>query len=493
MQLTQADYKAAIREKGRRTLWGFCQLLAPDFYQDHRTHLKILCDSLQALYEGRIFKDADNQLVIHDAPQVGATKKLMINMPPQHGKSRTLILFCMWVLGLDDNQRIITGSYNDTAATDFSKYTRDGIDEVKNVASQIIYSDIFPERNIKRGDSAKNRWALEGQHFSYIGAGIGGSITGKGGTIRIIDDPIKGAEEALNDNHLDKVWRWIDSTFRSRTDASTGGEPIEIINHTRWSANDPAGKMLRSKEGPEWYVLKMAAYNESTGAMLCSDFFTYEAYIKRRSTAATNPITNLIFQANYQQEEIDEKNLLYGQNWKTYTDLPTEDLRGIHNKTDTADTGTDYLNSISYELTGELAYITDIIYTQEPHEVTEPLVAHHLKANKVRSAKIESNNGGRGFARAVEKKLIEIGGHTSIEWFHQSGNKETRISVNSPTVKAKIVMPHDWMHRWPEFYHDVTTFKRTGKNKHDDAPDTLTLIVEDHFSEGEGWWSEYKK
>ena len=115
-------------------------------------------------------------------------------------------------------------------------------------------------------------------------------------------------------------WVWIDSTFRSRSDASTGGQPLEIINQTRWSENDPAGKMLSSPEAHEWFVLKMPAYDKETDSMLCEQMFNRETYLKRKATASKNVITEFIFDANYDQETVDKENQLY-KPFKTYAEL----------------------------------------------------------------------------------------------------------------------------------------------------------------------------
>jgi predicted phage terminase large subunit-like protein len=114
-------------------------------------------------------------------------------------------------------------------------------------------------------------------------------------------------------------------------------------------------------------------------------------------------------------------------------------------------------------------------------EVTEPWVAGGFLKNKVSYSDIESNNGGRGFARKINEICNPIQGriNTQINWFHQSGNKESRIISNAATVKQRIVFPDDWHLRWPDFYNDVVRFKRNFKsNEHDDAADTLTGITE---------------
>lgn len=107
-------------------------------------------------------------------------------------------------------------------------------------------------------------------------------------------------------------------------------------------------------------------------------------------------------------------------------------------------------------------------------EVTEPMTIDLLNRGKVNESKIESNNGGRGFARVVEK-----GVSCHVEWFHQGNNKEARIFSNNATVSKTIVFPSNWHIRWPEFYSAVTKYKKLFKaNKFDDGPDVLTGIVE---------------
>ena len=93
---------------------------------------------------------------------------LIINLPPRHGKSRTATLFTQWIFGQNPSEKIMTGSYNETLSTTFSKAVRNGISERKATEKIIVYSDIFPNISIKRGDGAMNLWSLEGQYSSYL-------------------------------------------------------------------------------------------------------------------------------------------------------------------------------------------------------------------------------------------------------------------------------------------------------------------------------------
>ena len=203
----------------------------------------------------------------------------------------------------------------------------------------------------------------------------------------------------------------------------------------------------------------------------------------------TKKMNKDIVLANYQQEPIDIKGRLYSV-IKTYTEIPKDDtgkplFEYILNYTDTADEGSDFLCSICYGMYGSTYYILDVLYTSEPMEVTEPATADMLTANNVGNAIVESNNGGRGFARNLDRELKELGNnHTAVYWFHQSQNKIARILSNSTSVMSNILFPVNWKDRWPEFATAILKYQRAGKNEHDDAPDCLTGVYENPKPKG---------
>ena len=441
----------------RLNFWAYCLAVEPDFYTLNRPHLEKLCVTLNNFYFGL---PLDSSGVIY--------KNLMINMPPQHGKTRTLVNFTDWVLGKNNSERIIAGSYNDEAATDFSKYARDGITRAKMDPDDIVFSDVFPDTKVKRGTASYNKWALEGQHFNYLGAGIGGSVTGKGATIQIADDLVKSAEDALNENYLTRAWTWFSSTFLSRISADAG-RLLKIACMTRWHKDDPCGRLLKI-EPDEWHIVKMEAFDGEN--MLCPDFLDYDTYkgIKRL-------MLEEIFKANYHQEPMDMQGRLY-KSLKTYEELPSS-FEKIKAYVDTADTGDDYLAAGIYGISNGACYLLDVYYTTEGMEVTEPGLKNRLVKNAVNVCDVESNSGGRGFARNV-KRLLKEDGVSSIVvgWFFQSKNKKSRILSESRNVQENIFFPADWKVRWPEFYEHVTNYQKAGKHDHDDAEDMLTGIAE---------------
>ncbi|QIX74501.1 phage terminase large subunit [Streptococcus gallolyticus] len=450
--------KTAIKQQARfelarRDFFYYCHLMASDFYKPSRKYLVELCNDLQ----GFLSDDEHNVLVI--------------NEPPRHGKSRTAGMFVQWLLGNDNNKKIMTGSYNETLSTVFSKNVRNAIQETKADKDVTVFNDIFPDTHIKYGDAAMNLWSLEGGYNNYLATSPTGTATGFGADIIIVDDLIKNAEEANNATVLEKHWEWFTNTMLSRLEE--GGKIIIIM--TRWHSQDLAGKALIELPKSDYKVkhISMKAYDEATDTMLCDEVLSKQAYLQKTKTMGAD-----IASANYQQEPIDLKGRLYS-GFKTYDTRPK--FKRISAYTDTADTGSDYLSSYIYGVTSDNeAYILDIVFTKEPMEVTEPLLARKLAEHEVNTCDIESNNGGRGFARNVERltKTQYNNHYTLFNWFHQSQNKQARILTNATWAIEHIYFPENWRHKWPELYQELMSYQREGKNAHDDAADALTGIVE---------------
>lgn len=358
----------------------------------------------------------------------------------------------------------MTGSYNEDLSSSFAKSVRDTIAS-KRTEGVIVYNDIFPNIKIKDGEATQKKWALENSEVSnYLATSPTGTATGFGCTIMIIDDLIKNAQEAYNEKTLQKHIDWFNNTMLSRTE---NGFKLIIIM-TRWSSNDLAGYILENYKNVRHINYKAV---QEDGTMLCDDVLSKEDYEFK-----TKNMNKDIVYANYQQEPIDVKNRLYSV-FKIYEKLPPAHY--IMNYTDTADTGDDYLCSIDYQMYGNGHYILDVIYTQESMEITEPAVAQMLTKDNVGYANIESNNGGRGFARNVKEHLLKLNNrHTKINPFHQSENKEARILSNSTAVMNNIYFPINWEDRWPEFAKHLKHYVRTGKNEYDDAEDCLTGVYE---------------
>lgn len=438
----------AKKELARRDFWYYCKLLGKkDFYNDKKEYLKDLCNQLQS------FIDSNKKI-------------LVINMPPRFGKSYTATLFVQWLLGRNNKLKIMTGSYNETLSSTFAKQVRDMI-ATEQTQGVTVYRDIFPDTKIKYGEASMNKWALEGsQVANYLATSPTGTATGFGADLIVIDDLIKNSEEAYNSNVLEKHIDWFTNTMLSRTEK---GFKLIIIM-TRWASNDLAGFILSNYD--DVVHINYKAINDD-GTPLDEGTLSLEEFEFKTKNMAKE-----IVYANYQQEPIDVKGRLYNE-FKTYIDLPKEKIVKIASYCDTADTGDDFLCNIIYADCKDSAYILDVIYTKEAMEITEPLVAEAYKKFNVNVADIESNNGGRAFARNIERITRDKGNYkTVVKWFHQSGNKIARILSNSAWVNANIYMPIDWKNKWSEFAKDIISYQKEGKNKHDDGPDALTGVAE---------------
>ena len=452
--------KFARIELARREFWAYCKLTSPDFYNERRPFLRDMAERLQWFVE-----EAEEQI-------------LVINLPPRHGKSRTATKFVQWLFGkYGVEKKVMTGSYNETLSGTFAKAVRDVIAE-QPTAGVLVYNDIFPDTRIKYGEAAASKWSLEGsQQANYLATSPTGTATGFGCNIMIIDDLIKSAAEAYNENTLQAQIDWFNNTMMSRTEK---GFKIIVIM-TRWNTNDLAGYILANFDNVIHINYKAVQDN---GEMLCADILSKEDYALK-----TKNMNKDIVLANYQQEPIDIKGRLYSS-FKTYAEIPKDNtgtplFEYILNYTDTADTGSDFLCSICYGMYSGAYYILDVLYTKDAMEKTEPATAAMLGKHKVGFALIESNNGGRGFARNVERECQARGNnHTAVKWFHQSQNKAARILSNSTGVMNNVLFPVNWQDLWPEFAADLNRYQKEGKNAHDDAPDALTGVYENPKPKG---------
>lgn len=423
----------------------------------------------------------------------GMVRRLIISMPPQHGKSEGCTrLLPAYLLGINPDLRIAIASYSDTFAKKFNR-------EIQRIIDTPDYRTIFPDTTLNRSNvvTVTSNHLRNASEFEIVGhngslkvVGRGGGLTGNRVDVMILDDLYKDALEGNSPTIRDAVYEWYTSVVRTRQHNNSQ----ELIVFTRWHEEDLIGEILKREPYVEiksladlrdiphrtWAYLNFEAIKENEpseidprqpGEPLWAERHSLEALNERR---AFDPHT---FEALYQGHPTSKFGLLYGA-WQTYSELPTEIVR-YANYTDTADTGDDYLCSICYVVGKDgNCYVTDVLFTKESMEVTEEATAMLLTRNNTRVAYIESNNGGRSFARTIQRLAPRV----KVEWFHQSGNKESRILSNSATVQHNIFMPADWSVRFPEFFHHLTTFRRSFKaNAHDDGADAITGIAEREY------------
>lgn len=407
----------------------------------------------------------------------GKTRRLIINIAPRYSKSELVSRnFIAMGLAINPAAKFIHLSYSGDLALGNSV-------AVKDIVKSEDYQRLFGVE-IAVGTDTKSQWNTTKGGGLYATSSLGqvtgfgaGAIENEGddwqfGGAIVIDDPIKPAD-ALSDNNREAVNLHFETTIRNRVNSRN--TPIIIIMQ-RLHEHDLCGYLMELEQD-EWEVLSVPciSYNEDGEEEALWPFkHTIEELHKIESA------NQFVFDTQYMQNPKPLEGLMYSK-LRTYEILPME--QSIRkNYTDTADKGADFLCSVCYVETPSGMYVTDVLYTDKPMEYTEVKTAEMLLINGTQLVKVESNNGGEGFARNVEKNVRLQGTPVALKMrftsFFQGLNKNVRIFSHSAEVQNLIFFPSDWETRWPQFAQAVKGYRKVGRNAHDDAPDVLTGMVE---------------
>lgn len=239
----------------------------------------------------------------------------MIFMPPRHGKSELASRsFPAWFLGRNPDKQIIASSYNSELAGDFGR-------EVRNIVGSPEYRAVF-QTTLSTDSQAADRWHTN-NGGSYVAAGVGTAITGRGAHIFLIDDPVKDREEADSDLKRKRVKDWYTSTAYTRL--MPGG--AVIIIQTRWHIDDLSGWLLdeQAKGGEKWDVLSLPAIT-ADGALWP------EWYSLERLSEIKNVIGPRDWSALYQQSPTPDGGGAFKREWMRYYDETPDDIAPSCNK-----------------------------------------------------------------------------------------------------------------------------------------------------------------
>lgn len=422
-------------------------------------------------------------------------KKLMVFMPPQHGKSegstRRLPAF---IEGLNPDTRLAVVSYSATKAKKFNR-------EIQRIMDSPEYVDIFPGTRLGMspiGEDSGKGYIRTTEEFEIVGkrgsvktVGVGGALTGEPVDVLVMDDIYKDAKTAWSPVVRDSISDWYDTVAETRLH----NDSQQLIVFTRWHEDDLAGTLLRQQgeydpaDNPDgWVVCTYKAIKEGApteydprqeGDALWEERHSIH---KLKQIRKRNP---QVFESLYQQDPKPSEGLMYSFGFQTYAVRPATLHCTRKAYIDTADTGEDYLCAIVYDETEIGNFIVDVLYTQKPMEYTEVATARMLTRHMVAECTVESNNGGRGFQRAVEKQCRMMENQrTKFRWFTQTDNKDVRIFSNSAAVQNLTYMPEGWERTFAEFHKAITGYLKAGKNAHDDAPDALTGTIEKRKKRG---------
>lgn len=447
MKATTVTIKQILKiELCRRKFWNFCLHYDPEFFEQ-RPFLKEIADAFQEIADGSI-------------------NSLSVSMPPRAGKSYITSLFCAWIIGKFPKESVMR---NTCTATLYQKFSYD----VRGIFKSEKYKEIFNAR-LSKDKSNLNGWNTDtAKMVSYFGAGVGGTIIGFGASkIAVTDDLYRGLEDALSDTINDRVKQWKEATHDSRFE--TGCARIDI--GTRWTRNDVIGSNMESGEYDKSVIVAALDDNDQT---FCPYVMTTAEYVKKRSKTP-----NEIWLAEYQQQPIDLKGRLFGEinriSPDEYKRIITIDPLDQANKgradlvdgyiayVDVSDQGADYTAAAIAAIVGNRVYIVDYVFTRANTDIAIPLIAAMLNKYGVAYCRVESNSMGAMFARTLQKQT-----KTRILQVHNTVNKMTRIIMQSAFILNNWSFVELDNPNSTHFLTNVETFSKEGKNKNDDAPDTL--------------------
>lgn len=414
---------------------------------------------------------------------------LSISMPPGTGKTTLGEFFISFVMGHYPNTPNLMSSHS-------GFMTRMFYDAVLNIitSNEYCWSDVFPDvvfdgNNAKEETINLGRW----QPFKTLTCRpIRGSLTGvtRCEGFLYVDDLVSGIEEALSIDRLDKLYGEYTTDLKSRKKKKAK----EIHIATRWSVHDVIGRLERMYEGnPRAEFIAVPDIDPQTGK---SNFdYDYDVgFDEKYFHDMEMSMDDVSYRCLYKSDPIEREGILYHPTelQRYIGGLPDREPDSILAICDTKDTGTDYnFLGVFYQY-GDRYYLEDLVFKNIDPGTLDELNSDMLVKHHVQQAQFESNKEGSRTANEVERLVKAKGGRCHITKKYTTQNKETKIIVNSSWVKEHVIFKDITEYEPKSDYGVMMSFlcsyTQLGKNKHDDAPDTLAMFAQfvDALLGGEG-------
>lgn len=411
----------------------------------------------------------------------GKLRLLTISMPKRAGKSQTGINFVNMISGkFPDRSTLMEGTGDDLVKSFYN-----GCLEYLTVPNEYLFYDVFPDARLVQtnADTKTANLKSKSRFPTIMCRSIDARQVGlsEATNVLYLDDCVEGREEAKNRQRLDDKWEVISGDIMGR---AIEGTPM-VFTGTRYSLYDPIGRVQEhaQREGWAWRAIEIPALDLVTD----ESNYEYEREGKKVFTTAyfreqRELLSAEQFESEFQQQPFEAKGLLFNKDELNYFfELPKDrDPDTIIAVGDTAESGTDSTSMPVAKIYGNAVYIVDVVFDDSPAEVTKPECAKCLIENKVASAVFESNNAGQYYARDVDQIIRERGYSVGIRTKRTISNKQTRIEFASDNIKKNFYFKHPSTYKrgsqyW-NFMKEVTTYTRSGKVPHDDAPDSLSLL-----------------
>ena len=432
------------------------------FYAPRRHYLKPMVQGFQDILDKKL-------------------RLLTISMPKRAGKSQTGINFVNMLSGkFPDRSTLMEGTGDDLVKSFYN-----GCLEYLTVPNEYLFYDVFPEaRLVQTGADTKIINLKSKSRFPTIMCrSIDARQVGlsEATNVLYLDDCVEGREEAKNRQRLDDKWEVISGDIMGR---AIEGTPM-VFTGTRYSIYDPIGRIQEyaEQQGWAWRAIEIPALDPITD----ESNYEYEREGQKIFTTAyfreqRELLSAEQFESEFQQQPFEAKGLLFNKDELNYFfELPADREPDTTIAVgDTAESGSDSTSMPVAKIYGTDVYIVDVVFDDAPAEVTKPECAKCLIENKVASAVFESNNAGQYYARDVDQIIRERGYSVGIRTKRTISNKQTRIEFASDNIKKNFYFKHPSTYKrgsqyW-NFMKEVTTYTRSGKIPHDDAPDSLSLL-----------------
>lgn len=432
------------------------------FYLPRRHYLRRYVEGYQEVLEGKL-------------------DFLSISMPKRCGKSQLGINFTNMLSGKFPDRSTLMEGTGDDLVQSFYK----GCLEYIQQPNDYHFYDIFPESKLVQTNADTK--VINLLHKSRFPTVMCRSIDARqvglseATNLLYLDDCVEGREEAKNRQRLDDKWEVISGDIIGR---AIEGTPI-VICGTRYSLYDPIGHLQEEmrKQGKRCKIIETPALDPVTDE---SNFeyiregrkvFTTQYFRDQREMLSAEQ-----FESEFQQQPFEAKGILFPEaSLNRYFELPVDrEPDSIIAVCDTADKGADYCSMPIAAVYGDEVYIVDVVFDDSPPEVTKPECAKSLMDNLVVAGTFESNNAGTYFARDVQQILTDRKYVCNIRTKRTISNKQTRIEFASDNIIKHFYFKDPSLYarnsQYAMFMKQVTTYTRSGKVPHDDAPDSLSLL-----------------
>ena len=433
------------------------------FYIPRRKQLLRVAKSLQKLADG----DLD---------------LLAISLPPGVGKTTLALIFLTWLAGRSPEKPILGGSHSNA----FLRGVYDECLRILDPQGEYLWHEVFPtvqvvktnaqDMMIDLGTDKKRGKRFATLEFSSIGSGNAGKVRAE--NLLYCDDLVDGLESALSKERMDKLWNLYATDLRQRKI----GDARELHIATRWSVHDVIGRleqMYGENDRAEFIVVPALDENDESNF----DYGNHAGFTTAFYHEQRDVMDDASWRALFMNQPIEREGQLYNEDeLRRYFELPDGKPDAVLFVCDTKDKGTDYcVMPICYQY-GNDFYCEDVVCDNSNPEVVEARLVSKLLQHKAQMGQFESNSAGGKVAEKVQKEVKEAGGIAKITTKYTTQGKETKIIVNSPWVKERVLFKDNSIIKKDKEYRRMLNFlcgyTMAGKNKHDDVPDAWAMFAE---------------